>query len=56
MSRVLTDTIKQLYASTGFNFTEVDVKVRKINDLNLDLIFEIEKGYSAFLNKSDTLS
>ncbi len=45
------ETIKQLYASTGFNFTEVDVKVRKINDLNLDLIFEIEKGKETRISK-----
>ena len=45
------DSIKQLYGSVGFNFTEVDVKVRKIDDLNLDLIFEIEKGKETRISK-----
>ena len=45
------DTIKQLYASAGYNFTEVDVKVRKIDNLNLDLIFEIEKGKETRISK-----
>ncbi len=38
------DTIKQLYGSLGYNFTQVETKVRKLNNSNLDLIFEIEKG------------
>ena len=38
------DTIKQLYASLGYNFTEVDTKVRKVDNSNLDVIFEINKG------------
>tara|TARA_X000001036_G_scaffold272236_1_gene252773 strand:+ start:1629 stop:3863 length:2235 start_codon:yes stop_codon:yes gene_type:complete len=38
------DIIKQLYGSLGYNFTEVVTKVRKVDDSNLDLIFEIKKG------------
>ena len=38
------ETIKRLYSSVGFNFTEIDTKVRRIDDLNLDLIIEINKG------------
>ena len=46
-----TDIIKQLYASLGFNFTEVNTKIRKIDDSNLDLIFEIEKGEPTRITK-----
>jgi outer membrane protein insertion porin family len=45
------DTIKQIYASAGHNFAEVDVKVRKVDKLNLDLIFEIEKGKETRISK-----
>ena len=38
------EIIKQLYASLGFNFTEVETKIRKVDEANLDLIFEIKKG------------
>ena len=33
------DMIKQLYASLGHNFAQVDTKIRKIDNVNLDLIF-----------------
>ncbi len=36
--------IKNLYASIGYNFSEVDTKVRNIDSNNLDLVFEIKKG------------
>ncbi len=45
------DLIKQLYGSVGYNFTQVDVKVREIDKLNLDLIFEIEKGEETRISK-----
>ena len=45
------ETIKQLYASAGYNFSEVDAKVRKIDESNLDLIFEIEKGEETKISK-----
>ena len=45
------ETIKTLYASAGYNFSQVDVKVRKIDNLNLDLIFEIEKGKETRISK-----
>ena len=43
--------IEQLYASIGFNFTEVKTKVRKIDDRNLDLIYEIKKGNKSKIRK-----
>jgi len=45
------DTIKKLYASLGYNFTQVDTKVRKIDNSNLDLIFEIKKGKLTRISK-----
>ena len=45
------DIIKQLYASLGFNFTEVITKVKKIDELNLDIIFEISKGEETKISK-----
>ena len=38
------EIIKKLYASAGFNFVKVDTKIRKIDQNNLDLIFEIDRG------------
>ncbi len=46
-----TEVIKQLYASLGYNFTEVQTKVRKIDNLNLDIIFEIIKGEPTKIRK-----
>ena len=37
------NTIKKLFSSIGHNFVEIDTKVKKIDDLNLDLIVEIKK-------------
>ncbi len=38
------DTIKDLYSSLGYNFTKVKPKVRIIDESNLDLVIEIERG------------
>jgi len=45
------DIIKQLYASLGFNFTQVESKVRKIDDTNLDLVIKIIKGKRTKIQK-----
>jgi len=45
------DTIKQLYGSLGYNFAQVDTKVRKLDSSNLDLIFEIQKGEETRISK-----
>ena len=36
--------IKKLYSSLGYNFVKIDAKSKIIDDYNLDLIIEIERG------------
>ena len=36
--------IKSLYASMGYNFANVETKLKKIDDENFDLLIEIERG------------
>ena len=36
--------IKQLYASLGYNFAEIDFKTKKLNEGNYDVVLEIERG------------
>jgi len=36
--------IKKLYASIGYNFSEIETKIKKIDKNSIDLIFEINKG------------
>ncbi len=43
--------IKTLYSSIGYNFAEVNAKVRKIDENNLDLIFEIKRGEITRISK-----
>ncbi len=38
------EKIKKLYAGIGFNFVNINTKIKKINEKNVDLIFEVEKG------------
>ena len=38
------EIIKRLYSSLGYNFSKVEAKVKKINENNFDLIFEINRG------------
>ena len=45
------NTIKTLYSSIGYNFAEVEAQVRKIDENNLDLIFEIERGKITRISK-----
>ena len=37
-------TIKSLYSSLGYNFAEVNTKVKKIDDNKYDLLIEIDRG------------
>ena len=37
------EKIKKLYASIGYNFTEVETKIRELDKNNVDLIFEIKR-------------
>ena len=45
------ETIKRFYDSIGYNFTEVDVKVRKIDNSNVDIIFDINRGNRTKISK-----
>ena len=38
------DIIKKLYSSLGYNFAEVDAKIKEIDSDNLDLVIEIKRG------------
>ena len=38
------DIIKKLYSSLGYNFAQVDAKIKEIDKENLDLLIEIAKG------------
>ena len=43
--------IKKLYASIGYNFAEVDTKIREINEENLDLVINIRRGNKTKISK-----
>ena len=45
------EKIRKLYSSVGYNFVNIETKVRKIDDKNLDLVFEIEKGEQTKISK-----
>ena len=45
------EIIKQLYASSGYSFAEVEAKARTIDKNNLDLIFQIKKGEVTKISK-----
>jgi outer membrane protein insertion porin family len=38
------DSIKSIYSLRGYNFANVETKIREIDQENLDLVFEIDKG------------
>ena len=38
------ELIKDLYASTGYNFSSVNAKVREVDSDNLDLVIEVDRG------------
>ena len=38
------EKIKNLYSSIGFNFVKVETKINKIDEKNLDLLININKG------------
>ena len=37
-------SIKNLYSTLGYNFSEVEAKIRKVDEDNIDLIFKVERG------------
>jgi len=45
------EMIKKIYSSGGFNFVKIKTKTRKIDENNLDLIFEINKGKETRISK-----
>ncbi len=38
------EKIKQLYSSVGYNFAKIESKFRNIDESNIDLVIEIERG------------
>ena len=44
-------TIKKIYSSVGFNFTEVEAKIEKFSANRVNLIFQIEKGKKTSISK-----
>ena len=45
------NTIRRFYSSVGFNFAKISAKVRKIDERNLDLIFDIDRGNVTKISK-----
>ena len=45
------ENIKNLYSSLGYNFTNVEAKLREIDKENFDLVLEIEKGNKTKIKK-----
>ena len=45
------EIIKKLYASVGYNSANVTTKVREIDENNLDVIFEVDKGKETTISK-----
>ncbi len=45
------NTIKKLYSSVGYNFAEVEPQIRKIDDSNVDLIININRGEITRISK-----
>ena len=44
-------TIKKIYSSLGYNFVEVDTKVRERDKNKVDLVFDINKGEKSKIKK-----
>jgi len=43
--------IKSLYSSLGYNFINIETKIKKINEDNFDLLIEIERGNKTKISK-----
>ena len=48
------EIIKKLYASIGYNFAQIDTKIREIDDRNVDLVFEVIRGNQTKISKIST--
>ncbi len=44
-------TIKKLYASVGYNFTEVETKIEKFSENRVNLLFKVNKGDQTKISK-----
>ena len=38
------DRIKTLYSSIGYNFSKIETKIKRLDDKNIDLVIEIDRG------------
>ena len=38
------EIIKKLYSSLGYNFAKVETKIKNVDNANLDLLIEIDRG------------
>ena len=47
------DLIKRLYSSLGYNSTQVDTKIKKIDENTFDLLFVIERGEKTKISSID---
>lgn len=45
------NSIKNLYSSIGYNFSDVNAKTRVVDDSNIDLIIEIDRGEISRISK-----
>ena len=45
------DLIKRLYSSLGYNFVKVETKLKKIDNENYDLLFQVERGKKTKISK-----
>ena len=45
------EKIKKLYSTNGYNLVKIDTKIRKTDDRNIDLIFEIDRGQLTKIKK-----
>ena len=45
------ETIKKLYSSLGYNSANIEVKIKNIDNLNVDLLIEIDRGNQTKISK-----
>ena len=45
------NSIKKFYSSIGYNFSDVSVKIKDVDENNLDLVIEIKKGEVTKISK-----
>ena len=45
------NTIRKLYSASGYNFSKVESKARKIDEDNIDLVFELDRGELTKISK-----